>query len=169
MPLALDEDDDAPQPPTPMIVSSPIGSRHISPRRSPERFDRLKEWMSNFEAQPPQQQLLKRQPLPNRYGDDTLDLEEVPPSRDRSTKAQQVSLLGQVCKVLKSIGTPSQQDRSRQLMPMYRAKTQREAPSKQRDQFINEVHGGQIGKKDIYDKNKVTRNIKDTTKVVKNI
>ena len=88
VPLALDEEDDTPQPLTPIILASPTGSRHISPRRSPERFDRLKEWMSNFEAQPPQQLPNKRQPLPNRYGDDSPLLEAAPSlsaSHDRNT------------------------------------------------------------------------------------
>ena len=112
--------------------------------------------MSNFEAQPSQQQLVKRQPLPNRYGDESPELEAAPSksaSHDRSTKEQE-SLLGQVSKALKSI-TPSQQNRTRQLMPMFKAKTQMEGPTKQREEFINEVRG-KFGKKDTNNKNTVT-------------
>ena len=42
-------------------------------------------------------------------------------------------------------------------MPMFRAKTQKEATTKQRDEFKKEVRG-QFGKKDGNDQNKVTRN-----------
>jgi tRNA C32,U32 (ribose-2'-O)-methylase TrmJ len=112
--------------------------------------------MSNFEAQPPQNQPIRRQPLPNRYGDESPELEAAPSksaSHDRSTNEQE-SLLGQVSKALKSI-TPTQQNRTRQLMPMFKAKTQKEGPTKQREEFINEVRG-KIGKKDTNNKDKVT-------------
>ena len=42
-------------------------------------------------------------------------------------------------------------------MPIFRAKTKKEATTKQRDEFIKEVRG-KFGKKDANDKNKVTRN-----------
>ena len=127
--------------------------------------------MSNFESQPPQQQSLKKQALPNRYGDESPELVEAPiksPRHDGGTKDKE-TLFGQVSKALYSI-TPRQQNRSRHLMPMFIGKTQKEEPkTKQKEDFIKEIRS-KFGKKDAFDKNKVTRNLKSqkgSTKVVK--